>query len=49
MFARYTIHPKNMYKVIWDVFIGFVYLACFFLDPYNYAFNYRPMLSEGAS
>lgn len=47
--APYLIHPKNKYKVIWDAFIGFVYLTCFFADPYNAAFSYRNLEERSAS
>ena len=36
--------PKNFYKMMWDLQIGFVYLACYLLDPLVFAFAFEPLL-----
>lgn len=41
-FAQYIINPKNMYKVLWDVLMGFIYLVCYMIDPYALAFRFKP-------
>lgn len=35
-----------MYKVLWDVLMGFIYLICYLIDPYTLAFKFRPFLEK---
>lgn len=41
--AKKSISPTNMYKVTWDLAIGFVYLTCFLVDPVVCAFKLEPI------
>ena len=36
--APYIIDPKNKYKVMWDLFIGIIYLLSYLVDPVVFAF-----------
>ena len=36
--ATKTFSPTNFYKMTWDLAIGFVYLVCYFVDPFIIAF-----------
>ena len=29
----------------WDLCVGFIYLMCYFIDPFVLAFQFRPLLS----
>lgn len=44
--APYIINPQNRYKVIWDNFIGIVFLLSFIFDPINFAFDFEPMYND---
>ena len=39
--APYIVDPMNTYKVAWDMFMGFIYLSAYLLDPYSFAFEFR--------
>ena len=43
--AQYVIDPKGRYKILWDTFIGFLYVTCYILDPLVYAFDLQPFQS----
>lgn len=38
--------PKNRYKVAWDVFMGFVFLLSYVMDPLIIAFLLRPLTEK---
>ena len=38
LFAPYIIDPMSKYKLIWDLFAGFVFLFSYFLDPFIFGF-----------
>ena len=39
------IDPKGRWKIIWDTFMGFLYVSCYILDPFIYAFDLEPLLN----
>ena len=41
--ARNSFTPTSIYKVTWDLVMGFVYLICYFIDPFCVAFYYKPL------
>ena len=38
--------PRNRYKVAWDVFMGFVYLLSYVMDPLIVAFLLKPLTEK---
>ena len=38
--------PRNKYKVAWDVFMSFVYLLSFVMDPLIVAFLLKPLTEK---
>lgn len=38
--------PRNRYKVAWDVFMGFVYLVSYVMDPLIVAFLLKPLTEK---
>ena len=32
--APYVMKPDSIQKIFWDIFMGIVYLVCFWLDPF---------------
>ena len=44
--ALYIIDPNNVYKVLWDVLVGFIYLSCFLIDPFIFAFKYAALKNQ---
>ena len=44
--APYILDPTNRYKMLWDNFIGIVFLLSFVFDPINFAFNFEPLYSD---
>lgn len=38
--------PRNKYKVAWDVFMGFVYLLSYVMDPLIVAFLLKPLTEK---
>ena len=36
-------NPKNIFKVLWDILNGCIYLVCFILDPIVLCFKYKPL------
>ena len=41
--AYYTVSPKNYYKMLWDVTIGFVYMISYLVDPFVFSFHFEPL------
>ena len=39
------IDPKGRWKIIWDTFMGFLYVSCYILAPFIYAFDLEPLLN----
>ena len=39
------IDPKGRWKIIWDTSMGFLYVSCYVLDPFIYAFDLEPLLN----
>ena len=38
--------PVNRYKIIWDIILGALYLLSYILDPYIFAFHFRPLKND---
>ena len=38
--------PVNRYKILWDIILGALYLLSYILDPYIFAFHFRPLKKE---
>ena len=47
LIAPLIIDPNNRYKILWDNFLGIVFLVSFVFDPINFAFNFEPLYNEG--
>lgn len=49
MISRYIINPKNKYKIAWDMVLACFYLFSYWLDPFIFAFRFRPLLNVHVS
>ena len=47
--AFLIIDPNSKKKVLWDIFMGFVYLICFLIDPVIYSFNFEPLFRDSTN
>ena len=47
--APYIINPHGRYKMLFDNFMGFMFLLCYLMDPYVVAFEFHPLKEQSAS
>ena len=41
-FAGFVIDPRNPYRILFEVIMGFIYLLSYLIDPYILVFRFRP-------